>query len=38
MAAVHVAIGEKAAAAWEAEEVRALQPGFRAAVGWKPIR
>lgn len=28
MAAVHVAAGNKAAAAWEAEEIRALQPGF----------
>jgi DNA-binding winged helix-turn-helix (wHTH) protein/TolB-like protein/Tfp pilus assembly protein PilF len=28
MAAVHVASGDKAAAAWEAEEIRALQPGF----------
>lgn len=28
MAAVHVAAGDKAAAAWEAEEIRALQPGF----------
>ena len=28
MAAVHVAAGDKAAAAWEAEEIRALEPGF----------
>ena len=28
MAAVHVMSGDKAAAAWEAEEIRALQPGF----------
>jgi hypothetical protein len=28
MAALHVMAGDKAAAAWEAEEVRALQPGF----------
>jgi len=28
MAAVHVAAGDKSAAAWEAEEIRALQPGF----------
>ncbi len=28
LAAVHVAAGDKAAAAWEAEEIRALQPGF----------
>lgn len=30
MAAVHVAAGDKAAAVWEAEEIRALQPGFTA--------
>lgn len=28
MAAVHIAAGDKTAAAWEAEEIRALQPGF----------
>ncbi|MEP6942360.1 MAG: winged helix-turn-helix domain-containing protein [Betaproteobacteria bacterium] len=28
MAAVHVLAGDKTAAAWEAEEIRALQPGF----------
>ncbi|MGZ8211850.1 MAG: winged helix-turn-helix domain-containing protein, partial [Burkholderiales bacterium] len=28
MAALHVLTGNKAAAAWEAEEIRALQPGF----------
>ncbi len=28
MAAVHVMADDKAAAAWEAEEIRALQPGF----------
>jgi len=28
MAALHVTAGDKAAAAWEAEEIRALQPGF----------
>ncbi|MEK6592712.1 MAG: tetratricopeptide repeat protein, partial [Pseudomonadota bacterium] len=28
MAAVHVAAGDKTGAAWEAEEIRALQPGF----------
>ena len=28
MAAVHVAAGNKASADWEAEEIRALQPGF----------
>jgi DNA-binding winged helix-turn-helix (wHTH) protein/TolB-like protein len=28
MAALHVAAGDKAAAAWEAEEIRALQHGF----------
>jgi tetratricopeptide (TPR) repeat protein len=28
MAALHVMAGDKAAAAWEAEEIRALQPGF----------
>jgi len=28
MAVVHLAAGDKAAAAWEAEEIRALQPGF----------
>jgi DNA-binding winged helix-turn-helix (wHTH) protein/TolB-like protein len=30
MAAVHVAAGDKPAAAWEAEEIRALHPGFTA--------
>ena len=28
LAALHVRAGDKAAAAWEAEEIRALQPGF----------
>jgi DNA-binding winged helix-turn-helix (wHTH) protein/TolB-like protein len=28
MAALHVTAGDKAAAAWKAEEIRALQPGF----------
>ncbi|HEY7241363.1 MAG TPA: winged helix-turn-helix domain-containing protein [Burkholderiales bacterium] len=28
MAALHVAAGDKAAAAWKADEIRALQPGF----------
>jgi len=28
MAAVHVTAGNKTAAAWEAEEIRALEPGF----------
>lgn len=28
MAALHVTAGDKAAAAWEGEEIRALQPGF----------
>jgi tetratricopeptide (TPR) repeat protein len=28
MAALHVTAGDKAAAAWEAEEIRSLQPGF----------
>jgi DNA-binding winged helix-turn-helix (wHTH) protein/TolB-like protein/cytochrome c-type biogenesis protein CcmH/NrfG len=28
MAALHVTAGDKAAAAWEAEEIRALRPGF----------
>lgn len=28
MAAAHLAAGDKAAAAWEAEEIRTLQPGF----------
>jgi tetratricopeptide (TPR) repeat protein len=28
MAALHVMSGNKTAAAWEAEEIRALQPGF----------
>jgi predicted Zn-dependent protease len=28
MAALHVMAGDKAAAAWEAEEIRVLQPGF----------
>ncbi|MEP7063349.1 MAG: winged helix-turn-helix domain-containing protein [Betaproteobacteria bacterium] len=30
MAALHVAAGDKSAAAWEAEEIRALQPDFSA--------
>jgi tetratricopeptide (TPR) repeat protein len=33
MAALHVMAGDKAAAAWEAEEIRALQPGFSTR-GW----
>jgi DNA-binding winged helix-turn-helix (wHTH) protein/TolB-like protein len=33
MAALHVTTGNKAAAAWEAEEIRALQPGFSSR-GW----
>ena len=33
MAALHVMVGDKAAAAWELEEIRALQPGFTAR-GW----
>lgn len=33
MAALHVIAGDKAAAAWEAEEIRALQPGFSSR-GW----
>ena len=33
MAASHVTAGDKAAAAWEAEEIRALQPGFSSR-GW----
>lgn len=33
MAALHVTAGDKAAAAWEAEEIRALQPGF-SSHGW----
>lgn len=33
MAALHVTAGDKAAAAWEAEEIRALQPGFSSR-GW----
>src|SRR6185295_7390282 len=33
MAALHVMTGDKAAAAWEAEEIRALQPGFSSR-GW----
>jgi tetratricopeptide (TPR) repeat protein len=33
MAAMYVAAGDKAAAAWEAEEIRALQPGFSSR-GW----
>lgn len=33
MAALHVTAGDKAAAAWEAEEIRALQPGFSGR-GW----
>ena len=33
MAAVHVTAGDLAAAAWEAEEIRALQPGFSGR-GW----
>ena len=28
LAVLHVTAGDKAAAAWEAEEIRALQPGF----------
>src|SRR6185436_19890119 len=32
MAALHVMAGNKAAAAWEAEEIRALQPGFSSRV------
>jgi hypothetical protein len=28
MAALHVTAGDKAAAAWKAKEIRALQPGF----------
>ena len=28
MAALHLAAGDKAAAAWKAEEIRVLQPGF----------
>jgi DNA-binding winged helix-turn-helix (wHTH) protein/TolB-like protein/Tfp pilus assembly protein PilF len=28
LAALHVAAGDKAAAAWQADEIRALQPGF----------
>ena len=28
LAALHLRAGDKAAAAWEAEEIRALQPGF----------
>lgn len=33
MAALHVTAGDKAAAAWEAEQIRALQPGFSSR-GW----
>lgn len=33
MAALHVMAGDKAAAAWQAEEIRALQPGFSSR-GW----
>lgn len=33
MAALHVTAGDKAAAAWEAEEIRALQPDFSSR-GW----
>jgi DNA-binding winged helix-turn-helix (wHTH) protein/TolB-like protein/Tfp pilus assembly protein PilF len=33
MAALHVTAGDQAAAAWEAEEIRALQPGFSGR-GW----
>jgi DNA-binding winged helix-turn-helix (wHTH) protein/TolB-like protein/Tfp pilus assembly protein PilF len=33
MAALHVMAGDKAAAAWEAEEIRTLQPGFSSR-GW----
>lgn len=33
MAALYVMAGDKAAAAWEAEEIRALQPGFSSR-GW----
>jgi DNA-binding winged helix-turn-helix (wHTH) protein/TolB-like protein/Tfp pilus assembly protein PilF len=32
MAALHVAAGDKAGAAWEAEEIRSLQPGFSSRV------
>jgi TolB-like protein/DNA-binding winged helix-turn-helix (wHTH) protein/cytochrome c-type biogenesis protein CcmH/NrfG len=32
LAALHVTAGDKAAAAWEAEEIRALQPGFSSRV------
>ena len=31
LAALHVAAGDKGAAAWKAEEIRALQPGFSSA-------
>jgi len=30
---LHLTAGDKAAAAWEAEEIRALQPGFSSR-GW----
>jgi Tfp pilus assembly protein PilF len=33
MAALHVMAGDNASAAWEAEEIRALQPGFSSR-GW----
>jgi DNA-binding winged helix-turn-helix (wHTH) protein/TolB-like protein/Tfp pilus assembly protein PilF len=33
MAAMHVAAGDKSAAAWKAEEIRVLQPGFSSR-GW----
>ena len=33
MAALHVTAGDKTAAAWEAEEIRALEPGFSSR-GW----
>jgi DNA-binding winged helix-turn-helix (wHTH) protein/TolB-like protein/Tfp pilus assembly protein PilF len=33
LAALHVTAGDKTAAAWEAEEIRALQPGFSSR-GW----
>ena len=35
MAALHVMAGDKAGAAWEAEEIRALQPGFSSRVWMK---
>jgi len=33
MAALHVTTGDRAAAAWEVEEIRALKPGF-SSLGW----